>query len=88
MQSEIKRWGNSAAVRIPGKVLAEARLQVNSPIHMTVKGKQIIIEPAHPLGPRRLKLPFSETALIRNLNPDTAHADEIASPLESELGEE
>jgi len=87
MRSEIKRWGNSAAVRIPGKLLAEARLDVSSPIQMSVKGKRIIIEPAYPLGPKRLKLPYGEADLVRNLNPETAHADELASPMDSELGE-
>ena len=44
MRSEIKRWGNSAAVRLPSKILAASRLEVSSAISMVVKGNKIIIE--------------------------------------------
>jgi len=84
MRSEIKRWGNSAAVRLPGKLLAQARLEVSSPVSMIVKGRKIIIESAAPPATRRLKLPFDESALLDGLTPETAHADAIALPLESE----
>ena len=36
MRSEIKRWGNSAAVRIPKKLLNQAMLEVESPVTMKV----------------------------------------------------
>jgi len=87
MRSEIKRWGNSAAVRLPGKLLAEARLEVSSPVSMVVKGRKIIIEASAPPAQRRLKLPFDEAALIDSLTPETAHADEIALPLDSETAD-
>ena len=87
MRSEIKRWGNSAAVRLPGKILAEARLEVSSPVTMIVKGKKIIIEAAGNAVPKHLKLPFSETALLKDLNTETAHAAEVFPLLESEIGD-
>jgi len=87
MRSEIKRWGNSAAVRLPRKLLAEARLEVSSPVSMTVKGKKIIIEAETKSHSKRLKLPFSEATLLGNLNPETAHADALALPLDSETGD-
>lgn len=87
MQSEIKRWGNSAAIRLPAKVLAEARLEVSSPVTMVVKGKKIIIEAAAMPQRKRLALPFTEADLIRGLNPETAHAETLAEPLDEELGD-
>jgi antitoxin MazE len=87
MRSEIKRWGNSAAVRLPRKLLAQARLEVSSPVSMTVKGKKIIIEAETKPRTKRLRLPFSETELIRSLSPETAHADELAELLDSEFGD-
>jgi len=87
MRSEIKRWGNSAAVRLPGKILAEARLEISSPVSMIVKGKKIIIEAEPESRSKRLKLPFSEAALIRTMSPETAHADELALPSDSEIGD-
>jgi antitoxin MazE len=87
MRSEIKRWGNSAAVRLPRKLLAEARLEVSSPVSIAVKGKKIIIEAEITPRPKRLRLPFTETDLISSLSPETAHADELAIPLDSEIGD-
>ena len=48
METEIKRWGNSAAVRIPSKVLARAGLDVNSPIEIEAKTGQIVLKTASP----------------------------------------
>lgn len=44
MQSEIKRWGNSAAVRLSSKILAQAKLDMSSPISIEVKEGKIVIE--------------------------------------------
>ena len=46
METEIKRWGNSAAVRLPAKVLAKAGLEVNSSIKIEVLDGEIVIKPA------------------------------------------
>jgi len=87
MQTEIKRWGNSAAVRLSSKVLAAASLEVNSPITINVKGKRIIIEPVVIQTDKRLKLPFSESMLLAGLTPETVHADELAAVTSVELGD-
>jgi len=88
MQTEIKRWGNSAAVRLSSKILAAASLGVNSPITVNVKGKKIVIEPVVEQTGRRLKLPFSESMLLAGLTPETVHADELAAVTSMELGDE
>ena len=38
MQSEIKRWGNGAAVRLSSKILAQAKLDRSSPISTSIRG--------------------------------------------------
>ena len=45
METEIKRWGNSAAVRLPAKVLAKAGLEVDSSIEIEALEGEIIIRP-------------------------------------------
>ena len=87
MQSEIKRWGNSAAIRLPRKILAAASLEIDSPITIAVKGTKIIIEPVRGEQKKRLKLPFSESMLVADLTPDAAHADELAMATSTELGD-
>lgn len=86
MQTQINKWGNSAAVRIPAGILSETGLSVNSNISIAAKDGRIVIEPAERLR-KSLNLPFSEAALLKGLNAHTAHADEVAAPLAAELGD-
>jgi antitoxin MazE len=86
MQSQINKWGNSAAVRIPAGMLASMGLSVNSSINIEVKDGKIIIEPVK-AARKRLKLPFTEDALLQGLNAYAAHADELATPIPPELGD-
>lgn len=85
MQSEVKRWGNSAAVRLSSKILAQAKLDISSPIRIVVEAGKIVIEAAE-RAPRKINLPFSEADLLVGLDAYGAHADEIAEPTVPEMG--
>jgi antitoxin MazE len=85
MQSQIKRWGNSAAVRLSSKIMAQAKLDVSSPITIDVKDGKIVIEPAEN-APHKVNLPFSEADLLKGLDAHGAHADELAQPTSTETG--
>ncbi len=87
MLSDVKKWGNSAAVRLPSKVLAAAGLDVGAPISIEVVDNKVIIEPLADKTARRFKLPFSEAQLLSGLDEYTAHADELAELSSSELAE-
>jgi antitoxin MazE len=76
MQSEIKQWGNSAAIRLPKTVLAQAGLDVASQVEIEVKEGQIMIQAVSKPTPV-LALPYSEAELLLGLTPLTAHADEL-----------
>lgn len=78
MHTEIKRWGNSAAVRLSSKLLAATKLEINSSISIEVEENKIIIQATQGQPAKRLNLPFDEKTLIAGLSPQTAHADEIA----------
>ena len=84
MLSEIKKWGNSAAIRLPSKLLAAAELQAGEPISIEVIDHKIVITSAKPPTSSRLKLPFTESELLADLDAHTAHADEIATLTPSE----
>lgn len=85
MQSEIKRWGNSAAVRLSSKILTQAKLDLSSPINIEVKDGKIVIEPIVKID-KKVNLPFSESELLDGLNAYSAHADEVAEPTPGETG--
>lgn len=87
MKAEIKRWGNSAAVRLPSKIIAAAHLEVSSQILLEVKGGKIIIEPLPEQPVKKLSLPFSEADLLVGLTATIAHADALAIVADSECGE-
>lgn len=88
MRSEIKRWGNSAAVRLPRKLLNQTGLDVDSAVSMNVEENRIVIEALEETARKRLQLPFSEADLVAGLSAEAAHADELPdSLLEEELAD-
>lgn len=45
MRSQVKKWGNSASVRIPARVLAAANMHVDQEVEMREEDGRIVIEP-------------------------------------------
>ncbi len=41
----VKKWGNSASVRIPASVMQAARLEINEPVDVREESGRIVIEP-------------------------------------------
>ena len=48
MQGMVKKWGNSAAVRIPAAVLEAADVQLDQPVDVREEGGRIVIEKLRP----------------------------------------
>lgn len=46
MDTEIKKWGNSAVVRIPATLMAQLELEVGTPVKLSAEDGRIVIEPA------------------------------------------
>ena len=66
MRSAVKKWGNSAAVRIPANVLSEAGLTTDQPVEVREEGGRIIIEPVRTLR-------FELDDLLKQINRDNLH---------------
>lgn len=45
MQVQVKKWGNSASVRIPASVLAAASLKIDQAVDVREEDGRVIIEP-------------------------------------------
>ncbi len=45
MRATVKKWGNSAAVRIPASLLQAASLRLDEPVEMREEAGRIVIEP-------------------------------------------
>ena len=46
MDTVIRKWGNSAGVRLPARVMKEARIGIDQSVRVVARGRKIIIEPA------------------------------------------
>lgn len=69
MRVQVRKWGNSASVRIPASVLAAAAIRVDQPVDVREEGGRIVIEP--------VRTPvYTIDELLEGMTPDTFH-DEI-----------
>ena len=48
MRATVKKWGNSAAVRIPAAIMEATRLALDAAVDVREEAGRIIIEPARP----------------------------------------
>ena len=67
MHGVVKKWGNSAAVRIPASVLEAAAVGLDQPVDIREDQGCIIIEP---LRPERYNL----AALVAGITDENRHA--------------
>ena len=47
METEIKKWGNSAVVRLPAALMAQLKLEVGTPVKLIADEGRIIVEPSN-----------------------------------------
>jgi antitoxin MazE len=71
MRVLVKKWGNSASVRIPAAVMAASRLTIDQPVDVREEGGRIVIEPV-----REDEL---ET-LLAGMTPDNLHGEVSFGP--------
>ncbi len=73
MRVRVKKWGNSASVRIPASVMAAASLSLDQAVDIKEEGGRIIIEP--------VKAPaYDLDRLLDEMKPETFHDDEDYGP--------
>lgn len=48
MRVTVKKWGNSASVRIPAAVMEAARLTLDQSVDIREEGGRVVIEPVRP----------------------------------------
>ena len=68
MQVQVKKWGNSASVRIPASIMAAASLSIDQRVDVREENGKIVIEPIQPP-------PYDLAAMIARMTPDTFHDD-------------
>ncbi|HVA62599.1 MAG TPA: AbrB/MazE/SpoVT family DNA-binding domain-containing protein [Terriglobales bacterium] len=68
MKMAVRKWGNSAAVRIPAAVMAATRMELDAEVEVRAEGGRIVIEPA-----RRKRYKLSD--LLRGIRPENLHRE-------------
>jgi antitoxin MazE len=66
MRTAVKKWGNSAAIRIPAGLLADARLVLDEEVDVREEAGRIVIEPT-----RRKEYRLEE--LLAGITPKNQH---------------
>jgi antitoxin MazE len=64
MKMVVKKWGNSAAVRIAASIMAAASLDLDQTVDIREEGGRIVIEPIMPK-------PYELDALLDQMDPET-----------------
>lgn len=68
METRIKRWGNSLALRIPGPLAKEIDLRENAPVQLVLQDGRLIIVP--------LREPqYSLDALLARVTQENLHGE-------------
>lgn len=73
METVLKKWGNSAAVRIPAAVLDAAHLRLDQSVDVREEQGRIVIEPVRSTA-------FSVAELVAGITPDNRHASIDTGP--------
>jgi antitoxin MazE len=68
MTVTIKKWGNSAAIRIPAAVLEATRLRLDEPVEIREEEGRIVIEPIRAKS-------YDLDELLKKVTPENIHEE-------------
>lgn len=79
MRVVVKKWGNSASVRIPSGIMQAARLQLDEAVDIREEDGRIVIEPIH--------TPEHTLAqLLAGITPENMHSEvDMGAPVGKEI---
>ena len=79
MRLQVKKWGNSASVRIPASIMAAAALHIDQLVDVREEKGRIVIEPV--LAPV-----YDLDVLLDQMSPDTFPEDiDFGQPVGNEI---
>ena len=79
MRVIVKKWGNSASVRIPTGIMEATRLSLDDPVDIREEDGRIVIEPIRTKG-------YDLVQLLAGITPENLHAEvDFGVPVGNEL---
>lgn len=73
MHVTVKKWGNSASVRIPAAIMEAVRLHLDETVDVREEGGRIVIEPVRPSE-------YDLAQLLAGITRDNLHAETNFGP--------
>ena len=73
MQSQVQKWGNSLALRIPKALAAQTQLDQGTPVEMKVENGALVIKPVESQPKRKRKYKLEE--LLAQVTPENIHPE-------------
>ena len=78
MRGTVRKWGNSAAVRLPAAVMQAARLELDAPVEVREEDGRVVIEPV-----RDAEMALAD--LLSAITPENLHAEvDVGGPMGDE----
>ena len=87
VESEIKKWGNSLALRVTGIMAELPNFKDGTRVIVEVSEEGFMVKPVPTQIKERPFLPYTEKSLLQGLSHETAHGDALATLSERELGD-
>lgn len=79
MRAIVKKWGNSASVRIPAGMMEAAQLKLDQPVEVREENGRIVIEPIRPGK-------YDLAQLLAGITPENLHSEiDFGPPVGREL---
>jgi antitoxin MazE len=73
MRTQLQKWGNSLALRIPKPFAAEVGLEQETPVDVTVSEGRIIVAPA-------AEMPLTLEGLLKGVTDENIHREVDTGP--------
>ena len=78
MRVIVKKWGDSASVRIPAGIMEAARLSLDAPVDVREERGRIIIEP--------IRSEYDLAVMLAGITPENLHGEmDFGTPAGKEL---
>lgn len=73
MRGTIRKWGNSASVRLPASLMQAMHLEIDQEVELREEGGRIVIEPVD-------RPEYRIEDLVREITPDNVHDEADTGP--------
>lgn len=65
----LQKWGNGTGVRLPKEVVEAARLKIDQPLEVTMRGRSIVLTPA------KQDEDFTLETMLKDVKPLNSHPE-------------